>query len=251
MQKKSYAKRKPSLAKALVSLRKTSLSKKFNPYSAGLPHCFKRSMDEGVMYSSAVNTVSVLDSGLAGPPAWLSLSAVSTDAGGVTNTGQFGFSVTTFLSAVLNYAQFASLFQRYQIEKVEIKCELMVGESYNGVASALPTIYSAFDPNDSVAPNTLARIRGFESCQEHVLTLNKPHVRTFYPKAAQNVFVSALATGYASVPAGTWFDCAYPGVAFYGGKFYVRNFNVSGLNTGMGIRITPTVYMKFKEAFSG
>lgn len=214
-----------------------------------VPHHYKRVMPEGVMYSSAVNTVSVIDPGLAGPPGWLSLSGVSTDVGGVTATGQFGFSVTPYLSGVTDYLKLTNLYQRYQIEKMEIEIDLIVGESYNGVASALPTLYSICDYGDAVAPTSLAAVSNFQNVVEHPMVLNSPFKRTFYPKAAASFYISAAATGYGTMPPNTWFDNASPGIPHYGPKFFIRNFNVSGLNTGMGLRIRPTLYLKFKDSF--
>lgn len=201
------------------------------------------------MYSSGVNSVSVLNDSLGGPPPWLTLSAVNNDEGGVTNTGQFGFSITPYLNAVIGVAKLTDLFQRYQIEKIEIEIDLIVGESYNAVASALPTLYSICDYGDAVAPASLADVTNFQNLITHPIVLNKPFKRTFYPKAAASFFVSAVTVGYGTMPKDTWFDNASPGVPHYGPKFYIRNFNVSGLNTGMGLRIRPTLYLKFKDSF--
>jgi len=240
--KKTHAKRKTTTIKALVRKAPT-----VRPYA--MPHHFKRAMSEGVMYSSGVNTVSVVDDGLAGPPPWLTLSGVSTDAGGVTATGQFGFSITPYLNAVIGVAKLTDLYQRYQIEKVDVEIDLIVGESYNGVASALPTLYSIVDYGDAVAPTTLAAVTNFSNLIEHPMVLNKPFKRTFYPKAAAAYFVSAVTVGYGTMPKDTWFDNASPGIPHYGPKFWIRNFNVSGLNTGMGLRIRPTLYLKMKDSF--
>ena len=214
-----------------------------------LPHHFKRVMSEGVIYSSAVNAVSVLDNTGAGPPSWLTVSGVSGDAGGVTATGQFGFSITSYLGAVINASKLTNLYQRYQIEKLEVEMDLIVGESYNGVASALPTLYSVVDYGDAVAPTSLADVSNFQNIVEHPVVLNKPFKRTFYPKAAASYFISGVATGYGTMPKDTWFDNASANIPHYGPKFWIRNFNVSGLNTGMGIRVRPTLFLKMKDSY--
>jgi len=81
------------------------------------------------------------------------------------------------------------------------------------------------------------------------MVLNKPFKRTFYPRAASQLFLNNVASGYGTAPRDTWFDNASAGIPFYGPKFWIRNFNVSGLNTGMGLRIRPTLYLKMKDSF--
>jgi len=214
------------------------------PYSSNTPHYFKRMLDDGVFYTSALGTISCVNAtGTA--PAWLTLGAVAVDQGGVGATGQWGFSISPQLFQVVQSAEFTTLFQQYQLLGLQIKIESIMGDSFVPGVAQVPTVYIAEDFNDSVPPATFQAIQANDSVKEYRLNQEANIVRYARPCLATPQY-AGVAAAFAAPSKDTWVDCTgTSSQAFhYVFKGYIRNWIVSSANTGVGMRITPTLYFR-------
>jgi len=214
-------------------------------YSSNTPHYFKRQLDDALFYTSGVNTVTAVNALLAAPT-WLTLGAVTVDQGGVSATGQWGFSITPALTSVTNGGEFTNLFQQYQIMGLKIQIESVMGDSTPNTVGQVPSVYISEDFNDAVPPASFAAIQNNDSVKEYRLNQQAQVVRFVRPAPAMFLYQSALTTAYAAPSKDIWIDTTgvSAGTLHYCFKGYVRNWIVSGANTGIGMRITPTLYFR-------
>lgn len=249
---KKFNKKKYQLnAKAQLQLRQKTQSPQKNLYSSFLPHYFKRMLDDATIYTSGAMVVSAVTAAFAAPP-WITLGPLLADQGGVANTAQFGFSVTPYLNALPGASEFISLFERYEILKLECKITPLMGDSYANGNGQVPTLYSVLDYTDGAALTSQAQTDQYENCQEFQLAASggKPFFRSCVPKPSMQMFVSAVATGYGTPAAPRWLDTVVPSsnIPHYGMKFYIRNWIASAANLGNAIRVQPTLYFRLREA---
>lgn len=216
-------------------------------YSAMTPHYFRRQLDDGVFYCSGLNTISVVNA-LGSAPTWLSLGTIATDQGGVTATGQYGFSISPALSMVVNSTEFSNLFQQYQLTRLTIQIRPVNGNSAPNAVAQLMSITIAEDFNDATAPASYAGIQQNESAKTFLLTDECEQNFSAKPVAAVAMYSGGAFAGYSTQARDNWIDCTAPSnsVPHYVFKGYVRNQIVSGANTGQAFRITPTLYMRFR-----
>lgn len=245
-QKSKKQNRKRLASRSLVKLsRGSSLRSRLDPYLASTPHYFCRDLDDGILYTNGVGSVTCRDSTGALPP-WFNLSALNTDQGGVSATYQFGMSIAPKLADLADYTQFSALFERYELLKCEVRMSVVMGDSYNGVASQLPYLYSCIDNTDNQPPTNQLTIQRFDNCQEQTLSNDRDFVRSFHPVPSVQVFVAALAVGYGTPAAPRWMDSQYPTIPHYGIKFYIRNWIGSATNLGNAVRIQPKLWFRMK-----
>lgn len=245
---KPFKRAKSTSKKALVGASRSKVYKSVDLYSPTLPHYFKRCLQDGVMYTNGALSVAVKDASGA-VPTWLSLGTLAADQGGVSNTAQFGWSISPKFSDMVLYAEFGTLFERYQIVKMTVKIEVLMGDSYNSVASQLPYLYSVNDQTDATPPPTLGTIQQYPGVKDNTLSCEKPLFFTCYPQPATLLYNGGVSAGYGSpshFP--QWLDSTSPNIPHYGMKFYMRNWIASAANLGNAIRIQPTLYFKVKEA---
>jgi len=127
------------------------------------------------------------------------------------------------------YAAYASVFDQYKIDKVEVrfipKC---ISNDLTVMAAAgtknVPCLYTCIDHDDSNTPANIAEIMENNSCI--VVAPMKEHKRTFKPMIAKAAYSSGAFTGYsASEP--DWLDCASDDIEHYGLKWAMDGGGVS------------------------
>lgn len=241
--KKHFGAKRAKISSVSFDRSNPSVSK--SVYSSNTPHYFKRQLDDGVFYTSAANTVSVVNA-VGSAPTWLSLGGLTSDQGGVAATGQFGFSVSPSLNMVVNATEFTNLFQQYQIMGLSIQVESMMGDSYQNGNGQIPTLYISEDFNDSVAPPSFAAIQNNDSTKTYRINQELSVKRFARPAPAMQLFQSALNTGYGTPSKDVWLDTTGVSASLphYVFKGYIRNWIVSAANTGVAMRITPTLYFR-------
>lgn len=187
-----------------------------------------------------------------GAQTWLALSGGMADIGGAPVAAiQFPWTMKVTLDNVLQYGDFASLFDQYRVDKCDFQIELQCGPSYNGGAgSMLPTLYCRYDPNDSTAPSTFESVAVSGNCKQLRFADGACQHLVCVPRPAQPMYVAGVASGYAQ-PASTkqlWIDTTNPSpsVEHYAYKIWARNF-VGAANSGLSVRITPMVYLSFRR----
>lgn len=133
-------------------------------------------------------------------------------------------------------SEITAIFDCCQIQKVE--CTFIYAcnslEQTTTSTMNLPTIYSAYDPNDNAAP-TLANIREKATCI--VARLDVPFKRTIYPKLdvyGGNMFLDSGSQFNA------WLKTGVDGV-YNGMKFYIDNYSLNTTNT---VRLSMKVFYR-------
>lgn len=244
--KRSYAKKsKKGYKKGLVALRAVAKPNKIlgisvgrDPFAAATPRFFKVNLQDTMIYCNSIGNVSNFDSNLAAVP-WMNLGSAFADSTGAASALQFGFTIRAMMGDIYNKDEFINLFQQFAICKMDIRITQTCGDSYGGVI--LPTLFSAPDDNDSQVWASQMEVNGYQGVKEHAFGVDKPFVRTVYPKPSTELFINAVTSGYAVTPGPIWVDTSSPNTPHYAMKFYVRNF-INGPNSGMALRVQPTVW---------
>lgn len=220
-------------------------SKPMNVYADNFPHYFKRQLQDAVFYTSAANTVSVVDA-TGSAPSWLSLGASVPDQGGVSNTLQYGFSISPALSYVTNAAEFTNLFQQYQLLGLGIQVSPIMGSSLPGIVGQIPTLFLAVDYNDATAPANFAAIQQNDSVKNWPLKEDITIEQECRPLPAVQMYGSALATAYATPSKDMWLDTTAPSntIPHFAFKGYIRNWVANAANQGIGMRIVCTLFFR-------
>lgn len=181
------------------------------------------------------------------PTTWASFGATGTEVPSAANIGECGVSMQFLFTDIIQSASFVSLYNEYQIRKIELAFHMDCADSYGSGAGAVsnttPSIYIAYDSNDATVPPSSDSVLARGDVQYH--SLKHPFVFSFYPKPAVSMFQGLVASGYAA-PKSTkdfWIDLTSPStlVPHYGVKAWIRNFSTAG-GQGMNIRVQPTVY---------
>jgi len=227
---------------------KARVTKSLN-YSDSAVHSFKRMMDPVTMYIGGGGVTLSSDSGT---QTWMNLAAGGAgDVGGGPTVVQIGAEMHVTLSNVLQVADFVGLFNQYRIDKVSYTFELEHAASYNpGAASSLPTIYTRYDPNDKLIPATFGALASSGNCKTISFANGNTHTISCVPKPATPMYVAGVSSGYA-FPANTksfWLDTTAPSpdIEHYAYKLWFRGL-LAAANAGLGIRVTPMVYMSFQR----
>jgi len=219
------------------------------------PIKFRRMLEDGLFYSRQDNNELVAVGGVsAATPTWVQISGTSADAGnGFSGTYQTGFTISLLgLTQVVAAADFQSLFNEYQISKLELRITLENGDSAaaNGGSqgSPIPHLYWVNDPNDA-SPTPYSDLSQFSACKDSILSNQKSLVLGCTPRPAQIVYSnSAIAASYGyNGGKNMWIDTTGQSFAspHYSFKFVVRN--MGGSNTGVQFRITPVLYFSMRR----
>lgn len=207
---------------------------------------YRRMAQDGVFYCTSTGLLNATNLDTGNPPAWLNQNpAVGSDvaAGVAVNTVAMGFSFK--LSDVPSYQEFTNLYNEYRFDKVLVKITPTYHGEINGTASAMPTIYSAWDPNDASNPTSTAYLQQYDNCRVHDVKVEQDIWIKGVPRVAQQLYVSMTGTsyGYPSDNKLLWIDTATPSSStpHYALKLFIRNM-VLIAGSGTGFRIQPIYY---------
>lgn len=231
-----------------------------------LPRTFPGGDERAVMYRRAMPDVSIFIDGsgsivaqnvvTGSNPGWIAVSAGSSDlpSAGSSPLAQFGAACTFSLANCINHAEFVALYNEYQIRKVELRFSLDSAQSYTPntwtTPNNMPSMYIADDPNDATMPadQTVVQQRG--DFQQYELRPERAFTVALYPRAATQLFSSALSTsyGYNANSGMTWIDCTAPSdsTPHYGLKMWFRNF-CGAAGSGLVIRIQPVMHVVMRR----
>lgn len=161
-----------------------------------------------------------------------------------SNTQQFGFSYTAWLNQVIQTSEFTSLFDRYKILGVKLKCMYQTNVGAYGSTGPLPILYSAYDADDNTVPANQIEVQAKGYCKTKILNGNKMFSLYFKPRIDKAVYQSGATFAYSSERV-CWLDCANTSVPHYAQKFWIRNFPVA--EDGSKLTIQPTFYLALKD----
>lgn len=167
--------------------------------------------------------------------------------------GYYGQGVTELTTGVdfkLSYlsqaSTFASLFDQYMINRVEVTLYPMYrATSISGVANPYylqtPLIYSTYDPDDNNALSSSA-ITEYQNCEIH--DDSAAFTVGFQPKAAVALYRSTTAA-YAATDKPLWIDCSSTDVPHYGFKFTISAGGV-GQTSFQAWNVTAKYFLSFR-----
>jgi hypothetical protein len=152
-----------------------------------------------------------------------------------------GYGVAFTLADLPSSSEFTALFDQYRINWVEYTFTLKT--PFNALPAS-PLIYVAEDHDDSSPPSrTFVNERQGCKVLSFGIDRNRITVRVV-PTVVNQVYQSAVASGYSRMEPGTWLDCSYPSVPHYGLKYFIDNYNTS---VGTIIGTTLRYSVSFKE----
>jgi len=145
------------------------------------------------------------------------------------------------LSDLPGSTDFTSLFDQYKFQQVRIK---FVPASLPSVTNAfhLPPLFTVIDYDDAVTPLTLDQLRQYSTLQ--IVPCTAPHVRTFSPRLAVNVFGAGIFGNFSQ--ARLWCDSGSPTTSWYGLKF---GLDIAGSTTDFVYYIECEYVISFRSTF--
>lgn len=148
-----------------------------------------------------------------------------------------------FLSQLPNYTEFTNLYNEYKIARVKVKFIYSANnQPVTTLANitALPTIYTAVDTNDSVAPTAVSDLLQYKTFKAH--RADKPFSVYFKPNYAVAAYSGAF-TSYAA--SAGWIDTSSVNVKHYGLKWIIDPmFYSTGTNVTGRLQTILTYYIK-------
>lgn len=168
---------------------------------------------------------------------------------GTAISGGFAYSLDTLLQAS-KVSSLVSLFDNYKLAAV--KTEFIFDKQVNALAfntltsefhaNNLPTLITAVDYNDIVAPTTENELLNYSGSR---VTTGRYMKRYFKPRFQTQLYETTINTGYA--PKRGFVATADPGVPHFGLKYFIQpNDGPGAAEDSSGLyRVFHTYYLKF------
>lgn len=236
--RRRYGKRKPQIRKKMFRGKKRSSAVKYSK-----PTYIKRTGHIMRIYNSPITgSPTVLNNDGNGS---VSIGSSSTDTG---VTVQFGGAMKFMMQSALDFADMATLFDRYKITGVKLKFLYQHNNASNtntGNNSILPLITTAFDGDDDNNPSNYIQLASKQYSKQRVLNGNSMFSVFIKPRLTKEVYRGALTTGYTSEKA-CWLDCNNQDIAHFGLKLWINNWT-TGATILNQLSIFPTYYFALKD----
>jgi hypothetical protein len=154
--------------------------------------------------------------------------------------------VSAGVTSLQGYTEFGSLFDEFAIDSIDLTLTPSTNMAQASTAAAqIPLIGTAIDYDDALDTNILA-LQQYETFKMIQPVANKPYHVTVRPRG-QNV-VLGIGTTYASLPNGTWMDCAYPATNLFGFKMALDTFPTGAASSYYGDLDLQCVYhLRFRD----
>lgn len=129
------------------------------------------------------------------------------------------------------------------ITYVKVYYHLKVDPSaQSGAIATWPKLYYVRDYDDSAPPASIDELRQHAKCTYRVMNPNKPVVFGFKPSVTNQVYRTAVTTGY-SPQWRQWIDFAQVDVPHYGYKMAIDDLT----NTNYKVDVEMVVWFKCKD----
>jgi len=142
---------------------------------------------------------------------------------------------------ILQFSSFASVFDQYKIEFIEVWLEPFGSGTIPGYNS-VGKLYSVVDYDDANTPTSIASLQQYENCVTTRYT--DGHYIKFRPHIAEATYAGAF-TGFLNRPS-TWIDVATTGAEHYGVKIGV---DTSLSNGDVRIDMVSRITVSFRNVF--
>lgn len=165
---------------------------------------------------------------------------------GMTNTYDVRFGIPFSAAQCVDFADFASLFDRYRIVGVKLQFIFDVTQANITGAGTMPWISVTQDYDDAALPSSENNVLTHQYARTK--RLDKPFSVYIRPKPQLIAGQVAGTTSNSAVPNSQdlYFNCTDTSVVFYGLKGYVRGW-YSPLGAQSVLRIQPTYYLAMKD----
>lgn len=154
------------------------------------------------------------------------------------------------ISSIPNWAALRDLYDTYMISKVRVlflPTGQFYGNAYPDIAK-LPTIYTAIDYNDAVAPSTsvagVDELLQYSTCKFNSAV--RKFSRTFTPAIAAQAYQAGVVPGY-QVKKRQWLAVANDTVQHYGLKWVLPPTIQSGTANLIQYQLLITYWIRFKS----
>jgi hypothetical protein len=158
------------------------------------------------------------------------------------------FATQVSLSALMQFNDIAAFYREFQVLRVELEFQLLVGESSAGVVLT-PEVITYTDPEDASPPASVPNAEAFADVGRKTLSSGYVYRKTFVPQPQILMYNSAVSSayGYAARPRDIWYftDGAIQ-MPFYGVKGLIRNFPCP-LTSPLAVRVAGTVQFRCRR----
>lgn len=142
-------------------------------------------------------------------------------AGNAANTPYLG-SVAFLPGGLSGFAELASLYDQYRLDKLEVAFYLRVDPSAQSATTAIyPRLWWS-DDADSAEIITQSAMQERSNVQVHVLTPQRPVVKTIVPSVLRQVYLTGTTNATSPMKA-TWLDITYTQVPHFGANFNIED----------------------------
>lgn len=210
---------------------------------------FRRFALDASLYGTGAGIVAINQATLAAPP-WLNLTATTNDVASAATLGELGAACQFQFDNQVAFAKLVAMFNEYQIVKIDLNFSMDNAPSYTqgngGLPNAIPSVYIAYDSNDSTLPGSQAAVAERGDCEYH--QLSKPFTFSLYPKPAVQLYSGGLVPGFAAPNDNKdlWLDVTSSvATPMYGVKMWWRNFQYAAA-AGIQVRIQPVFFIRMR-----
>lgn len=126
------------------------------------------------------------------------------------------------LSLLPNYSEFATLFDRYRIRKVDVRMTLDQLSTGSGV-TRYPTVWAYMDDDDASIPTSKSTVLERQSVRPFTYT----EAATVYSVSLQPRWLLDGTNKQSLAPRDMWIDMTTPSVSHYGLKLWIDNYNTT------------------------
>lgn len=152
------------------------------------------------------------------------------DRGAITSTsganGYYGFGFQ--FQDIPDYIQWASVFDQYKIDSVDIDIRPVTQASLPATAPGYAIGWVAVDYDDNATPSTIASIQNYSNAM--LLSPGRGLRLRIRPKLDVGIYNSG-ATNAGAVVGGLWLDMAYPAIQYHGLKIAINASTSTNVNT--------------------
>lgn len=183
-------------------------------------------------------------------------SVLISNSAGVTETS---FSTYFTLADLPNVSEFANLYDQYKLKCVVVQIKMInTPEQYWGLGQVsqanptnfYPTLWYSVDHDDN-AVATIAQLKEFSRSKHKVLRPNREINIKIIPTTLQQLYLSAVSTGYACNYTRPWVDMAQTNIPHYGLKMAIdyEGLTTAAANTNVfQFKINAKYYFVCKNA---
>jgi hypothetical protein len=125
------------------------------------------------------------------------------------------------LSLLPNYSEFANLFDRYRLRRVDVRIAMI--QKNNHTTSRFPTVWAYMDDDDASIPLTKNAVLERQSVRPFTFS----DAKTVYSVSIQPRWLLDSTNKASLAPRDMWIDMSTPSVSHYGLKMWVDDYNNS------------------------